>query len=680
LRGSIFETGLIQLMRCGIQLGITLLLAAVSSQQLLAQDDPSATARRIADVTAIALDEYVVGVIGGRVVSEDELREARLFIEEARRAADQLPADARDAALPFLNELAAGVTALRPLPDLRRQLTGLRESLEQTLSVILDPMPTGPPSLVRGEELYAESCQQCHGPAGAGDGTLAASLDPPPADLTDTAALRSSSPVDFFRKLNVGVAGTAMPGFNEQFGLDDRWALALYSSLLRYTPEQLNEGAAELSRLCDDCDLVVSDFELTALLSDDSLATLVAARMNRSREQASMSTVAYARAAGAIERLGGNGALAAARVVARAKQEVASVMEVARSGEGQAAATGVLDAYIVFEEIETSVRARNGRAATRVEQAFTQLRGALLSGGAWADVVEAHLEVDESLDGALAILNQTSSPTSLFGQSFVIMLREGLEAILIIGALMAFLVKAGAPERKSDVGWGVVAALAASALTAVGFSTMFRSARQHQEAIEGITMLVAAAVLFWVSYWLVSKIELRKWQDFVRSKMQNALRSERAFALSAVGFLAVYREGFETVLFYAALFTTSDGSVGASTGIVSGILVGLAILGVVYFLMQRYSLHLPLKPFFGVTSALLYVMAFSFAGQGVAELQEGGIISVTPLSWMPSVPVLGIFPTTQTLFSQLLIATALLGALLWVFWIGPRVVRVSSER
>ncbi len=659
---------------------MALLLSAVLSPQLSAQDDPATTARRIADVAAIALDEYEVGVVSGRVVSEDELREARLFIEEARRAADRLPGDAREAALPFLNELAAGVTALRSPPGLRQHLTGLRGALEQTLSVTLDPMPTGPPSLARGETLYAESCQQCHGRTGAGDGTLAASLDPPPANLTDLAGLRSTSPVDFFRKLNVGVAGTAMPAFGERYGLDDRWALALHSSLLRYAPEQVEQGRSELDHLCDDCALVVSDFELTSLLSDDSLAGLVAARLNLPAEQVPITVLAYVRAAGSIEELGGKAALAASRVVARAKGEVASAMGVAGAGAREAAAARVLDAYLVFEEIEATVRARNGRAATHVEQAFTQLRGSLLSSGAWADVIKARTEVDESLDLALAVLRQTSSPASLFGQSFVIIMREGLEAILIIGALIAFLARAGAPERKSDIGWGVGAAVAASAFTAVGFSTLFRSATKHQEAIEGITMLVAAGVLFWVSYWLVSKIELRKWQDFVRSKMQKALASERAFALSAVGFLAVYREGFETVLFYAALFTASDGSVGAVTGILSGMVAGTFILGIVYFLMQRYSVRLPLKPFFGVTSALLYVMAFSFAGQGVSELQEAGIIPVTPLSWLPAVPALGIFPTAQTLLSQLLIATALFGALVWVFWIEPRVIKVGGKR
>jgi high-affinity iron transporter len=185
-------------------------------------------------------------------------------------------------------------------------------------------------------------------------------------------------------------------------------------------------------------------------------------------------------------------------------------------------------------------------------------------------------------------------------------------------------------------------------------------------------MLVAAAVLFWVSYWLVSKIELKKWQAFVAARMGKALSSRRTLALAAVAFLAVYREGFETVLFYAALFASAGGAPGASAGIAGGILLGLAGLGVVYYLMQRYGTRLPLKPFFAVTSALLYLMAFSFAGQGIAELQAAGYVSVTPIHWVPAVPVLGIVPTLQSFLLQALLAAALAAALLWVFWLKPR--------
>jgi high-affinity iron transporter len=237
---------------------------------------------------------------------------------------------------------------------------------------------------------------------------------------------------------------------------------------------------------------------------------------------------------------------------------------------------------------------------------------------------------------------------------------------------MAFLARAGAAERKREIGLGVLWAVAASLLTALGYATIFRNASASQEGLEGLTMLVAAVVLFWVSYWLVSKIELKKWQAFVAARMGKALTSRRALALAAVAFLAVYREGFETVLFYAALFASAGGAPGASAGIASGIVLGLAGLGVVYYLMQRYGTRLPLKPFFAVTSALLYLMAFSFAGQGIAELQAAGYVSVTPLRWVPAVPALGIFPTLQSFLLQALLAAALAAALLWVFWLEPR--------
>jgi high-affinity iron transporter len=650
------------------------LIACATPVQLRGQGDED-IARRIADVAAIALDEYGEGVVGGRVVSEAELREARLFLEEARQAAAGLPEPARMEVLPYLEELTTGVTTLRPLAELRHQQAGLRETLARTLGVTLDPMPRSPPSLVSGAQLYGQHCAMCHGDRGAGDGPAAASLDPPPADLTATAALSSSSPVDFFRKLNVGVAGTAMPGFRERLGLDDRWSLALYVSLLRYSAADVAAGLEELQGMCDSCVLWASDFDRTALLTDDSLSALIGS----GPAAPSRSAIAFARAAGATEHLGDDPAVIVARTVTRSKSVVAAALSLGSAGDRAAAATLVLDAYLVFEEIEAMVRARNPGVASRVEQAFTQLRGSLLADRAWAEIVAAGNQLDAALDEASAIPSNVSSPSMLFGQSLVIMLREGLEAILIVGALMAFLVRAQAADRKKDLRWGVAAALVASLLTALGFATLFRTATRHQEVIEGVTMLVAALVLFWVSYWLVSKIELRKWQAFVRSKMEQALTSRRALALSAVAFLAVYREGFETVLFYAALFTTSDGSMKAAAGVVAGIVVGLVMLAVVYLWMQRYGVRLKIKPFFVATSAFLFLMAFSFAGQGVAELQDAGLISVTPLDWMPSLPALGIFPTAQTLVSQLLIATALLAALVWVFWLEPRVVSVSSK-
>ena len=620
-----------------------------------------ALARRVADIASLALDEYQLGVRAGRVVSPAELEEAQLFLEEARRSAEGLPGGVAGPAMALLDRLIAGVKAHEPVERLVPSVAALRAHLSAALGVELDPLPTNPPALARGRELYTARCANCHGDLGRGDGPAAAGLNPPPGDLT-APALRGGSPLEFYRKVNVGVAGTAMPAFSAQLGSDERWALALYASGLRYTDEERERGERLLRERCPGCLVAVSGFAETAASSDDSLAAVLGGERDM---------VAFARTAGAADVLGGDRRLRVARTVAETRRGVASAVGSVEAGERVRAAAQLVDAYLVFERIEGELRARRPRTAAEVERRFGELRGAAAE--APLESVRAAAErVDRALTHAGDELSAATSPRLLFAQSLLIMLREGFEAILVIGALVAFLVRAGAPERKREIGRGVLWAIGASLLTAVGYATIFRNATASQEALEGVTMLVAAAVLFWVSYWLVSKIELKKWQAFVAARMGKALSSRRALALAAVAFLAVYREAFETVLFYAALFASAGGAPGAGAGIAGGIVIGFAALGLVYYLMQRYGARLPLKPFFAVTSALLYLMAFSFVGQGISELQAAGYVPATPLSWVPTIPALGIFPTLQSSLLQGVLVAAVAAALIWVFWLEPK--------
>lgn len=648
---------------------------ALFGAQAAAAQQPDAIARRIADIASIAVAEYAQGVEHGKVVQPAEYEEARSFLAEARASAEQLSEAVQAAVRPHLETLETGILGLVPAGELRAALAGLRAALEGAVGVALDPLPGAPPSLARGAQLYRRHCAQCHGPTGRGDGVLAAGLDPPPADFTDP-ALAASSPVEFFRKINVGVAATAMPGFAEQFDLGDRWSLALYASLLRHGSADRRRGATLLAAACAACDLWISDFSETSRLGDDSLAALVGARLGQ--ESVAPDVVAYVRAAAALEELGGDRRVAAARAVDVARRLAREAGALALAGRLADAERRALDGYLAFEAIESAVRARAAGAAASVEHAFADYRAAIAAGRT-AELHGRLATVEESLNAALEVATAEASAVVLAGQSFVILVREGLEAILIIGALTAVLAKAGAPERKRDLGWGVLVALALSVLTAVGFATVFHVTAAQQEALEGVTMLLAALVLFWVSYWLVSKIELRKWMAFVRGQIGAALHRESRWALALVAFLAVYREGFETVLFYAALFSSAGGAAGATGAIGAGMAAGAVTLGAVYLGMQRYGVKLPLKPFFAVTSGFLYVMAFSFAGQGVAELQAAGLVSVTPLDWLPAFPLLGVFPTLQTAASQLVLAVALAGALGWVFWLEPRTARQRAS-
>src|SRR6478672_7973558 len=287
---------------------------------------------------------------------------------------------------------------------------------------------------------------------------------------------------------------------------------------------------------------------------------------------------------------------------------------------------------MTFEQVERSVRTRNAGLAADLEASFAALRTRAAGGATLAELDRIRRQLDAGLENAERILADRPSSANLFVQSFVILLREGLEALLLVGALLTFLAKMGAAHRKKDIHIGVGAAVVASLFTAFAIETIFELTPGKREALEGATMVVATAVLFYVSYWLLSKMEVAKWNHFVKSKVQDALDSGSALALASAAFLAVYREGFETVLFYKALFVAGG---NGTMPVVAGIVAGSVILVFVYIAINRFGVRLPLKPFFAITSAFLYYMAFVFAGKGIAELQEGDLIGTTILQWAP---------------------------------------------
>ncbi|MBI2841242.1 MAG: FTR1 family protein [Acidobacteria bacterium] len=243
-----------------------------------------------------------------------------------------------------------------------------------------------------------------------------------------------------------------------------------------------------------------------------------------------------------------------------------------------------------------------------------------------------------------------------FAQALLIILREGFEAILLLAALVAYVGRAGRRAEIRVIYLAAAAAVAASLLTAIGLNRVLAVSPARQEVIEGLTMLLASAVLFYVSYWLISKSESRRWQAYIQGKVDAALGGRRMMALGTVAFLAVYREGAETVLFYQALHAAMTEAAGQ---ILAGFVAGSALLLLVFALFRGVVGRLPAGPFFAVTSCFLYFLAFVFAGKGIHELQEGGIVGETRLSLAPHVELLGIFPSVEGVAVQVLFIVAL---------------------
>src|SRR5438128_11414736 len=479
-----------------------------------------------------------------------------------------------------------------------------------------------------------------------------------------------------------------MPQFEETLAPEDRWAVATYVATLRAGSGEEREGEGLYAAHCASCHGATGggDGPLAASLSVQPPALRDLAIQGRFSDDELIELILHGRPgtpmpgfAQALERASAAKLVAFLRVLPTAERQrheatspAAATFEAVRRQVDSAVAlrSGPLafDAYLTFEQVETAVRARNAGLASELEDAFAALR-ARATGGAGREELDAiHARLLSGLERAERLVADRGSAANLFMESFVWRLREGFEAILLVAALMTFLAKAGAVERRRHVAQGAWAAVGASVITAVVIELLFQITPGEREALEGFTMLLATAVLFYVSYWLVSKIEAAKWSAFVKSRMEEALSAGSGWALASVAFLAVYREGFETILFYKALLTSAGlgGGGGGTTAVLGGVFVGAAALVLVYIGINRFGLKVPLKPFFAITSAMLYYMAFVFAGQGIADLQDAGLVKTTVVEWAPRIPVLGIYPTLQSLSLQLLLLVLLLVAIVWL--------------
>jgi len=641
--------------------------------------DSLAVARRIVAAASLAAKEYAAGVAaqGRRVTVPAEVAEAKQFLDAAQLDAAALPVAVRELAASELRVLRDMLDRVAPPDTVARRAAALVQRIAAAAGGALDPFPLRPPSLARGAAVYREQCIQCHGERGRGDGPKAQHLEgPPPADLTDRRALSGVSGVDVYRKITIGVAGTAMAQFEETLSPEDRWAVATYVATLRADESDVREGEGLYAALCASCHgaagggdgplaatlsvrpPALRDLAVQARFSDEELGQLVL----HGRPGTPMPGFARTLDAEAARKL-----VAFLRVLPTAERQrfqpspAAAVFSTVRRQLDSAIALRsdkiAFDAYLTFEQVETDVRARNAALAGELEDAFAALRARAPAGDA-RELDAIHARLLSALERAERLVADKSSGANLVMQSFVLLLREGFEAILVVAALMAFLAKAGATERRRDVAKGALAAVAASVVTAALVGLLFQTTPGQRETLEGVTMLLAAAVLFYVSYWLLSRLEVAKWNAFVKGRMEEALRT-------GSGFLAVYREGFETILFYQALFNSTGGS-GGTSAVLAGMLAGAVALVALYVAINHFGVKVPLKPFFGVTSAMLYYMAFVFAGKGIAGLQEAGIVTTTVVEWAPRLPVFGIYPTVQSLALQGVLVLLLIVAVAWL--------------
>ena len=331
------------------------------------------------------------------------------------------------------------------------------------------------------------------------------------------------------------------------------------------------------------------------------------------------------------------------------------------TGDAKGAILAVQDSYFDRFEgsgMESKLGARDVNFKARLEGHFSLIVARMKSGATADDIRGGLAPMRADFDKAATMLGKgKESATALFFYSLMIILREGFEAILIITAIIAYLVKTGNRDKLRVIYNGAIAALVLSVITAVLIKWVFKTSAASQELMEGGTMLLAAVVLFSVSYWLISKAEAQKWSAYLKDKVGGSLSSNSLCALWFAAFLAVYREGAETVLFYQALVADSSTASGL-TAVGAGFGIGCVLLVAIYMAMRFGAVKLPIRPFFLFTGTLMYYMSFVFVGKGVMELVEGKLFSPSLVKWVPTLPFIGVYPYLQTLIPQVAIVLA----------------------
>ena len=618
-----------------------LALACLSAPVVAAPQDAQ-TAWRLLDYLSV---DYAGAVQGGKVISAPEYAEMREFSGSVGERIQALPATPAKAGLLARSARLQGLIQRKASPpEVAAEARGLAADLLTAYPVPLGPKQ--PPDLARGAQLFQQDCAACHGAKGDANTAMARQLDPPPIAFADRERAAQRTPFALYQVINQGLEGTAMASF-AQLPDADKWALAFEASRFAY-PDSL---AAEGKRLWDgDAALRARVPDLNALssLSESQLAKQIG-------PDKAGAIVAYLRAHP-------DAVAAKTSSLAIARQKLDESVAAYRAGNREEAKRLALAAYLDgFEPVEPMLSARNATLLATVERQMGELRASIAAGDDPADVAARASAIRSSFDEAEASLAPTAtSNVSTFLGAFTILFREGLEALLIVVAMLAFLAKADRPELTRPVHYGWVGALGAGALTWVIATSLISVSGASRELTEGFGSLLAAAVLLFVGIWMHGKAQAGEWQRYIREKLHRAVTSDSRWFLFSLAFIAVYREVFETILFFTAM--AAEGSVGS---LVAGGLVGVVALALIAVAMLRFSRRLPIDKFFTYSSALVAVLAVVLAGKGIAALQEAGLIAIHPLGAIPRISILGLFPTLQGVLAQLVTLVVLAAGFVW---------------
>lgn len=624
-------------------IGPLLLLAAfLVGPSAAASDNKAQTIIHLLDYVSV---DYPETVSNGRVQHAGEYEEQREFATQVLALLGELPSvSGKEGLIRDARALLARIDTKVPGAEVSAAARELAGQVIKQYQLMVAPRQA--PDLAKAASLFQAQCAACHGAEGRGNGPAARSINPAPSNFHDATRMDKRSIHGLYNTVTLGVAGTPMRAFTE-LSETDRWALAFFVSGLRSTPEQLKKGEALWRQGKGKAEL--ADFPRLVTVKPEDLTAAGAGDVNQVR--------AYLVANPATLAAG----TASPLQVARAK--LAESLGAYRAGNRVDARQLAISAYLEgFELVERSLDNEDPALRRKTEEGMMAMRNDIDLG----KPVDALQERVRGLDNLLQEVERKlargeMSAATAFTSSLLILLREGLEAILVLAALIALVRKTGRPDALPYIHVGWIAAAVLGAATWFVANRFVAVSGASRELTEGVSALLAAAMLLYVGLWLHNRSHAQAWQSFIRKQVTGALAKRTLWAMSGISFLAVYRELFEVILFYETLL--AQAGAGQQSAVLAGIGAATALLALTGGVILKYSPRLPIGLFFSATSWLLVVMAVVFVGHGVAAMQEAGIIRATPVDFV-AMPLLGVHPNAQGLAAQIAMLVATLTVML----------------
>lgn len=638
---------------------LTCLLVLLLSATAVAAQPADADVRQAWQLLDYIAVDYGGAVAGGKVVSDGEYTEMREFSTTARERIGALPDNPRRGALlAQADGLIALVQRRADAAQVAQAAHALADGLLAAYGDGSAAMPTPEPASVAS--LYSAQCAGCHGASGRGDGPAAVGMVPAPIDFTDLTRATQRSPLALYEAISRGVAGTAMPAY-AQLDEAQRWALAFHVGGMAFDAATRREGEALWAR--DDGRLHAALPSLQALVrsSPAQLAQVLDAR------QAAAITAFLRAQPQALQQAGD----ARPATLALARSQLQATLRAYADGDRKRAAALALSAYLDgVEPVEPLLAARDAPLLRGIETAMGKLRSDISAGAGIDAIRQDAAQATLLFDRADRVLQEgRGDVTAAFLGSFAILLREGLEALLVVIGMIAFLRKSDRREALPWVHAGWSLALVAGGVTWALATWLVDISGASRELTEGLSSLFAALVLLGVGIWMHQKSLAGRWQQYLHAKVSAALTRRSAVFLFLVAFVAVYREVFETILFFIAMWNQEN-----STAILGGLVAGSVVLAGVAYWMLRMSKRLPIGQFFSISSILIAVLAVVLVGKGIAALQEAGWVGQALVA-APRIDWLGVYPSWQSLLAQLAVAVIAIGG----FYFNARNSRVPAQ-